>query len=303
MWRNCTKRQLDDMRYLIDAEYRKLKADRGPRVTAHYAIELRRELSVRNLQWARETVSTHEATLGGVPAILYSEDRSGGHGNFLRSSYQQILTNPLWAKRLRKVHTSFRRVLLSRDPDRKELDSSNSSDALLMNIFCHPRTFSTSGVCQLLGIRPEVEAIFGHKPRIPLRNGNGASSSEIWSKLFARSWVVGATARSTSCDPRGVCMTPMLCVGVGPWMFRAMDVSGHGCIDDATQRCDAQTSRHVECFRGISGPLIALDHHPAHPWHTGRRNSTAKLAAKETGAADAGSVVATSSLELHTVFA
>jgi hypothetical protein len=79
MWRNAPKGSV--MRYLIDAEYRKVKAGGRPRVTAHYAMGLRRELSARNLQWARETVSTHEATLGNVPAILYSEDGSGGHEN------------------------------------------------------------------------------------------------------------------------------------------------------------------------------------------------------------------------------
>ena len=51
-----------------------------------------------------------------------------------------------------------------------------------MNIFCHPRTLSTPGVCQLLGIRSEEQAIFGHKPRIPLMNGKG-DCTEIDLKL------------------------------------------------------------------------------------------------------------------------
>jgi hypothetical protein len=170
------------MRYLIEAEYRTANAEKRPRVTAQYAAELRHELSIRNLEWARENAAVHEATLGGSPAVLYSEDGLGGHGNFIRPSYERILTNPLWVKRLSKVHTSSRRALLSRDPGRKELDSSHSSDALLMNIFCHPVTLSTPAVRRLLGIETEVQALFGYKPRTPLMNGK-VDSTEIDLKL------------------------------------------------------------------------------------------------------------------------
>jgi hypothetical protein len=64
-----------------------------------------------------------------------------------------------------------RRALLSHDPDRRELDSSSSSDALLMNIFCHPATLVTHGVRLLLGVNAEAEPIFGYRPGVPLRNG------------------------------------------------------------------------------------------------------------------------------------
>jgi hypothetical protein len=156
------------MRYLIEAEYRSAKPRPRAPSSPPYAAELRADLSQRNLLWAR--AHPHEVSLGRVPAVLYHDDESGNHGNFLPASYQRIKETPHWAQRLTKVHTSARRVLLSRDPDRCELDSSNSSDALLMNIFCHPATL-TNHTLRLLGINPEATPTFGYKPGTPLKNG------------------------------------------------------------------------------------------------------------------------------------
>lgn len=55
--------------------------------------------------------------------------------NFHDESLKQILNNDDWSRRLNKKHTHFNNGTL-------EMASSNSSDALLMNIFCHP-SFST----------------------------------------------------------------------------------------------------------------------------------------------------------------
>jgi hypothetical protein len=106
-----------------------------------------------------------------VPAVLYREDERRRHGNFHSASYRLIRQQRLWTRRLEKVHTSARRTLLSRDTGRRELDSSNSSDALLMNIFCHPETLNVPAVRALLGIEAGTEPIFGHRPGVPLRDG------------------------------------------------------------------------------------------------------------------------------------
>jgi hypothetical protein len=53
-----------------------------------------------------------------------------------------------------------------------ELDSCNSSDALLMNIFCHPSTSSAqSRLRQYLAVESTADLIFGYKPRVPFKNG------------------------------------------------------------------------------------------------------------------------------------
>lgn len=159
------------VRYLIDPEYRVAKSERTFRAVGGYAGGLRCELSERNQQWARDHGVVHEVTLGGVPAVLYQEDEQGRHGNFLKASYERICAVPAWRARLSKVHTSAKRALLSRDGGRRELDSSNSSDALLMNIFCHPETLAAAAARRLLGVGRDAEPVFGYRPRVKLVRG------------------------------------------------------------------------------------------------------------------------------------
>ena len=52
--------------------------------------------------------------------------------NLNLKSYKNIMQNVDWEKRLNKIHTYFKNGT-------KEMQSSNSSDALLMNIFCNPQ--------------------------------------------------------------------------------------------------------------------------------------------------------------------
>jgi hypothetical protein len=55
-----------------------------------------------------------------------------------------------------------------------ELDSANSSDALLMNILCHPSVFDgvtlAPSVASLLGVESTSRPIFGITPGVPLLN-------------------------------------------------------------------------------------------------------------------------------------
>jgi hypothetical protein len=126
---------------------------------------LRQELTHRNLERAN-TGFGHELTIGEVPSVLYLAD-GGRHGNFLPAAYHAICANPDWCRRLAKCYTGTRRVPRSGDRKRFELDCANSSDALLMNIFCYPGVLRRSAVCSLLGIEPGLRPEFGFRPRIP----------------------------------------------------------------------------------------------------------------------------------------
>jgi hypothetical protein len=178
------RRRLDKslMRYVIDPEFRPAAIKRTKAACGPLSAALRQELSARNLEWARTRGHAHEVTLGAVPAVLYREDEKGVHGNFLDASYRAITATPAWRQRLEKVHTSARRALLSRDGDRRELDSSHSSDALLMNIFCHPATLADTSIAALLGTDRSTDAVFGYRPRIALKNSR-RDTTEVDLKL------------------------------------------------------------------------------------------------------------------------
>ena len=166
------------MRYVLDDVAPEPEPSAECRPSARYAAELRRELSERNIRWARKKGFAHELSLSAVPVVLYRE-QDECHGNFYPAAYRRIQQNPQWRHRLKKVHTTARKVLLSRDTGRCELDSSSSSDALLMSIFCHPHALSQgSRLCSLLAVDAGTEPIFGYRPGIPLKNGR-RDSTEI----------------------------------------------------------------------------------------------------------------------------
>jgi hypothetical protein len=111
----------------------------------------------------------HELTTGRC--VIFAHDEYRGHGNFHPASYRAILEHPEWARRLGKAHTGSKRAMPRADWRWRELDSASSSDALLMNIFCHPGTLRDSRVTALLGVGREVEPRFGVRVGVPLANG------------------------------------------------------------------------------------------------------------------------------------
>ncbi len=101
--------------------------------------------------------------------IFFEEDNK--NGNFINESYNSIKNNSEWKNRLNKKHSHFP------DENIKEIDSSNSSDALVMNIFCFPDIYNWKGIKTLLNIDIFEEAIFGWNPE--LKGENFRSPTEI----------------------------------------------------------------------------------------------------------------------------
>lgn len=128
---------------------------------------LRREIGRRNLERARSF--EHEASYGAVPSVVYREEENG-HGNFLPASYRAICANADWEQRLRKSYTGGRWFVRNKERVRYELDCANSSDALLMNIFCYPRVMRRAALCSLLDVDAGVVPEFGFRARVPLAN-------------------------------------------------------------------------------------------------------------------------------------
>ena len=141
-------------------------------------LGLRLDLCARALRHARSTNSFYETTDGSIPSIVFGLDNAGRHGNFHPASFARIQSNPLWARRLDKVHTASKRQRLRSNWRWRELDCANSSDALLMNIFCYPNLLSSSPTRLLLGADPDWTPTFGSKPRVPLHH-NKRDATEI----------------------------------------------------------------------------------------------------------------------------
>lgn len=153
---------------------------------------LRRDLSARAHALARTQSLLHDISLGTSPAVIFGRDEQGRHGNFHSASYRNICANPAWARRLTKVHTASCRSRARKDWQWMELDSANSSDALLMNIFCHPAVFDGAilapAVANLLNIDAATQPCFGINPGVPLRTRRSRTnlSSDLPTKLVDR---------------------------------------------------------------------------------------------------------------------
>jgi hypothetical protein len=136
-----------------------------------YAGQLRLELGERNRQYACGRL--HVESYGGFPVIVYAPE-NGTHGNFFGPAYAAITTRPEWMRRFDKIHAQGRTLPKSTaDPGRRwrELDSSMSSDALLMNVFCTPGVADSVAVRRLMGISEDAEVIFGWKARVAMAKG------------------------------------------------------------------------------------------------------------------------------------
>jgi hypothetical protein len=86
-----------------------------------------------------------------------------------------MLARPEWMRRFEKFHTQGARSLPKPVIDHsrrwRELDSSMSSDALLMNIFCTPGVVESAALLGVLGVEAGARPEFGWKAKVPLANG------------------------------------------------------------------------------------------------------------------------------------
>jgi hypothetical protein len=132
-----------------------------------YASQLRLELGLRNRRWSRGRA--HVESYGNPPVIVYAPE-SLRHGNFFDAAFAAIAARPEWMRRFDKIHAQGRS--LPRAERRwRELDSSMSSDALLMNVFCTPGVAESVKVRRVLGVEGNEPPVFGWKARVPLASG------------------------------------------------------------------------------------------------------------------------------------
>jgi hypothetical protein len=148
-----------------------------------YASLLRQELTSRNTSYAALKLLPHVTSYGELLVVVYQQSECGQHhGNFISASYRAILKRPQWRRRLQKVHSQGRRSLPATDGRWRELDSSLSSDALLMNIFCYPGVTRRTEVWRILALEPGTVPEFGFMPRVPLFS-EGTERTEVDMKL------------------------------------------------------------------------------------------------------------------------
>jgi hypothetical protein len=146
-----------------------------------YASQLRLELCLRNRAHCKPYL--HVESYGSMPVIVYEPSADGAqHGNFSDAAYRAICSRSEWLRRFVKVHAQAKRSLPKSHRGWRELDSSMSSDALLMNVFCYPRVSENSQVVATLGVDEGAVPEFGFKAKVPLASG-GVDRTEVDMRL------------------------------------------------------------------------------------------------------------------------
>lgn len=135
-----------------------------------HAAQLRSEITEHAVQFARQNGIAFRRSHYDFGSLVFSPSSDWTrHGNFHPASYRAIVRRRIWHKRLGKVLTVPERLTQIEDDRRLcELDSCCSSDALLMNIFCHPGVRSSASVLGMLGVHQTAIPIFGWRARVPL---------------------------------------------------------------------------------------------------------------------------------------
>src|ERR1700722_2436661 len=137
-----------------------------------YAGELRRGLTARDRVWARGRGSVEGYGWGAV--VVYPPDdhptdedlsaetpvKISRHGNFFDDSYAAIVANKEWMRRFEKIHAQGR-ALPKAERKWRELDSSMSSDALLMNVFLGFESSEVGRLKDALGVEGDGLPEFG----------------------------------------------------------------------------------------------------------------------------------------------
>lgn len=177
-------------------------------VSKNYAAVLRQDLLRRAESYvASRGLEPHVyRSLGKVPTVLFrttESDGNLGHGNFHADSFAAIARNPRWARRLTKAHSrKYRGCFRESDAaNARELDSCTSSDALAMNVFCHPSGATNQALARMFGFDQLPEPEFGFKANLPfLLGGVEPRSTEIDLRLRFPTRTVLAECKLTEAD-------------------------------------------------------------------------------------------------------
>lgn len=148
----------------------------------NWAGALREQLRVRAEALAAAQSPLAYRSLGKLSVVLFRQSDDGmAHGNFLPAAWEGISSNPTWQSRLSKRHSQLGALPPECHAWARELDSTNSSDALLMNIFCLPKD-SVRAAAALGAAPPDSVPEFGFSPKLELHDG-GTDHTEIDMRL------------------------------------------------------------------------------------------------------------------------
>jgi hypothetical protein len=167
----------------------------------NWSGKLRDAIRQSHTSWAAEQGIPYYFSRGRSPTVLFESAADGSsHGNFHPESWRAIAANPAWETRIRKPHSQPGALPEEKRSSVRELDSSNSSDALLMNCFCFPG--AAARILKVLEL-PVADSApeFGFKARLSLLDGS-QDATEIDMRLGSVLFEAKLTEHDFTSRPR-----------------------------------------------------------------------------------------------------
>jgi len=135
----------------------------------NFSSELRDKLAEYSERYAKRWNHEYYWSLGKKPTLLLPTPSSGITPNIIPAAANEIRNRKNWMTRLDKPHSQKKALPKERQALARELESSNSSDALLMNVFCVPDL--PKSLLKLLPCEVHGEPAFGFHPKLKLLAG------------------------------------------------------------------------------------------------------------------------------------
>ncbi len=109
-------------------------------------------------------------------SLIFSEV----HYSFQSESWNLIVNKPEYFSRIQKVHPNTQ----TKESSVLEMQSSNSSDALAMNIFCHPSFKKWKGITNLFEVGKIDSIEFGFEAKVLKTNNNNIEGDKTEVDVF-----------------------------------------------------------------------------------------------------------------------
>ncbi len=166
-----------------------------------WSTALRAELTRRAEHHMTKVGAPGYLSLGPSPTRLFETYADGArHGNFIDASYQAICGAPAWYARRQKAHSQAQALPTEKRSSARELDSCNSSDALLMNCFCYPGA-AAHLIGALLPLLSYTTPEFGVHGEVALVDG-GRDATEIDMRIGSAIFEAKLTERDFTSRPK-----------------------------------------------------------------------------------------------------
>jgi hypothetical protein len=150
----------------------------------NYVIKLKKELIALAEDYGKKTFGNNYANPTELKnsSVIFNDISY----SFQTESWDAISKDKDYSTRAEKIHPNTQ----TKEPAIFEMQSSNSSDALAMNIFCHPGFKKWKGVTDLFELEKISSLVFGFKAKVIKNNSKSIEEDKTEVDVFINNSII-----------------------------------------------------------------------------------------------------------------